>query len=173
MLQAWKKRFLVQVLIEAVENVGRCQRSDHIKKAINYVKILLEKQAEPNARDEWGSAYAIHYAIWCGQLEVVKILLETENCNIEADTGTPLRLSQRNKPAVRCNATARCSGAASISTSANHFACISKRQQAMLSYLCRCSCLPVCCCSLLDWFEAIGCYQRSKSAGFPSCCYAP
>ena len=85
--------FLVQVLIEAVENVGRCYRSDHIKKAINYVKILLDKQAEPNARDEWGSAYAIHYAIWSGQLEVVKILLETENCNIEADTGTSLHVS--------------------------------------------------------------------------------
>ncbi|DBA94223.1 hypothetical protein WJX77_001906 [Trebouxia sp. C0004] len=80
-----------EVLIEAVENVGRCQRSDHIKKAINYVKILLEKQAEPNARDEWGSAHAVHYAIWCGQLEVVKILLETENCNIEADTGQYFR----------------------------------------------------------------------------------
>ncbi|KAL0030119.1 hypothetical protein WJX79_008983 [Trebouxia sp. C0005] len=80
-----------EVLIEAVENVGRCHRSDHIKKAVNYVKILLEKQAEPNARDEWGSAYAIHYAIWCGQLEVVKVLLETENCNIEADTGQYFR----------------------------------------------------------------------------------
>ncbi len=79
---------LVQILIEAIEGIGRCQRSDHIKKAINYVKILLEKQAEPNARDEWGSGYAIHYAIWCGQLEVVKVLLETEGCNIEADTGT-------------------------------------------------------------------------------------
>jgi len=87
-----EKHFLVQVLIEAVENVGRCYCSDHIKKAINYVKILLDKQAEPNARDEWGSAYAIHYAIWCGHLEVVKILLETENCNIEADTGTSLQV---------------------------------------------------------------------------------
>lgn len=77
----------MQILIEAIEGVGRCQRSDHTKKAINYVKILLEKQAEPNAQDEWGSAHAIHYAIWCGQLEVVKLLLDTENCNIEADTG--------------------------------------------------------------------------------------
>ena len=75
-------------MIEAIENVGRCQRSDHIKKAINYVKILLEKQAEPNARDEWGSGSALHYAIWCGQLEVVKLLLDTDACNIEADTGT-------------------------------------------------------------------------------------
>ena len=74
-------------MIEAIENVGRCQRSDHIKKAINYVKILLEKQAEPNARDEWGSGSALHYAIWCGQLEVVKLLLDTDACNIEADTG--------------------------------------------------------------------------------------
>ena len=74
-------------MIEAIEGVGRCPRADHTKKAINYVKILLEKQAEPNAQDEWGSAHAIHYAIWCGQLEVVKLLLDTENCNIEADTG--------------------------------------------------------------------------------------
>ena len=78
----------MQILIEAIENVGRCQRSDHIKKAVNYVKILLEKQAEPNARDDYGSGYALHYAIWCGQLEVVKLLLDTETCNIEADTGT-------------------------------------------------------------------------------------
>lgn len=78
---------ILQILIEAIENVGRCQRSDHIKKAINYVKILLEKQAEPNARDEWGSGSALHYAIWCGQLEVVKLLLDTGSCNIEADTG--------------------------------------------------------------------------------------
>ena len=82
--------FVLQILIEAIENVGRCQRSDHIKKAINYVKILLEKQAEPNARDEWGSGSALHYAIWCGQLEVVKLLLDTGTCNIEADTGTVL-----------------------------------------------------------------------------------
>lgn len=79
--------FILQILIEAIENVGRCQRSDHIKKAINYVKILLEKQAEPNATDEWGSGTALHYAIWCGQLEVVKLLLDTGSCNIEADTG--------------------------------------------------------------------------------------
>lgn len=83
----------LQILIEAIENVGRCQRSDHIKKAINYVKILLEKQAEPNARDEWGSGSAMHYAIWCGQLEVVKLLLDTGACNIEADTGTYLQHS--------------------------------------------------------------------------------
>ena len=148
MLQAWKKRFLVQVLIEAVENVGRCQRSDHIKKAINYVKILLEKQAEPNARDEWGSAYAIHYAIWCGQLEVVKILLETENCNIEADTGTSLHVSECTTPAVRCSATARCSR--TISTSASHFCvhelmAISDAQLPVLLLVC----LSLCCCSLL------------------------
>ncbi|KAL3159111.1 CAP-Gly domain-containing linker protein 4 [Trebouxia sp. C0010 RCD-2024] len=80
-----------EILIDAIENVGRCQRSDHIKKAINYVKILLEKQAEPNARDEWGSGSALHYAIWCGQLEVVKLLLDTGTCNIEADTGQYFR----------------------------------------------------------------------------------
>lgn len=51
------------------------------------MKILLEKQAEPNATDEWGSGSALHYAIWCGQLEVVKLLLDTGACNIEADTG--------------------------------------------------------------------------------------
>lgn len=51
------------------------------------MKILLEKQAEPNAIDEWGSGSALHYAIWCGQLEVVKLLLDTGACNIEADTG--------------------------------------------------------------------------------------
>ena len=79
--------FVLQILIEAIENVGRCQRSDHIKKAVNYVKILLEKQAEPNARDEWGSGSALHYAIWCGQLEIVKLLLDTGSCNVEADTG--------------------------------------------------------------------------------------
>lgn len=80
-----------EILIEAIENVGRCQRSDHVKKAVNYVKILLEKQAEPNARDDYGSGYALHYAIWCGQLEVVKLLLDTETCNIEADTGQYFR----------------------------------------------------------------------------------
>lgn len=77
----------MQFLIEAVENVGRCQRSDHIKKAINYVKILLDKQADPNAHDEWGHGAALHYAIWSGQTEVVKLLLDTEGCNVEVDTG--------------------------------------------------------------------------------------
>lgn len=78
----------MQVLIDAIELVWRgSQRSDHVKKAINYVKILLDKQADPNARDEGGSGSAIHYAIWCGHLEVVKALLDTTTCNVEADTG--------------------------------------------------------------------------------------
>ena len=84
----------MQFLIEAVENVGRCQRSDHIKKAINYVKILLEKQADPNARDEWGHGHALHYAIWCGQMDVVKLLLDADGCNVEADTGSCTDRSQ-------------------------------------------------------------------------------
>ena len=78
---------LMQFLIEAVENAGRCQRSDHVRKAINYVKILLDKQADPNARDEWGHGHALHYAIWCGHMEVVKLLLDSEGCNVEVDTG--------------------------------------------------------------------------------------
>ena len=78
---------LTQFLIEAVENAGRCQRSDHVRKAINYVKILLDKQADPNARDEWGHGHALHYAIWCGHMEVVKLLLDAEGCNVEVDTG--------------------------------------------------------------------------------------
>ena len=83
----------LQVLIEAIELVWRgSQRSDHVKKAINYVKVLLDKQAEPNARDEWGSGSALHYAIWCGHLDVVKALIDTGNCNIEADTGAPSHL---------------------------------------------------------------------------------
>ena len=76
------------MLIDAIELVWRgSQRSDHVKKAINYVKILLDKQADANARDEWGSGSAIHYAIWSGHLDVVKALLDTTTCNVEADTG--------------------------------------------------------------------------------------
>ena len=104
---------VLQILIEAIENVGRCHRSDHIKKAISYVKILLEKQAEPNARDEWGSGTALHYAIWCGQLEVVKLLLDTGNCNIEADTGT----AQNEHQLAACSAALFCFRQSALSAS--------------------------------------------------------
>ena len=93
----------LQVLIDAIELVWRgSQRSDHVKKAINYVKILLDKQAEPNARDEWGSGSAIHYAIWSGHLDVVKALLDTTTCNIEADTGRETTMPQLHTHLLRC-----------------------------------------------------------------------
>lgn len=91
------------MLIDAIEVVWRgSQRSDHVKKAINYVKILLDKQAEPNARDEWGSGSAIHYAIWSGHLDVVKALLETTTCNIEADTGEETTPPQLHTHRIWC-----------------------------------------------------------------------
>ena len=67
--------------------MGRLQRSDYIRKAINYVKILLEKGADPNARDEWGIGHLIHYAIWTGNMDLVKLLIDHEDCDMEALTG--------------------------------------------------------------------------------------
>ena len=81
------KPLLLQNVIEAVESVGRLQRSDHIRKAVNYVKILLEKGADPNAKDEWGIGYAIHYAIWTGNMDLVRLLADQEHFNPDVDTG--------------------------------------------------------------------------------------
>ena len=78
---------LLQNIIEAVESVGRLQRSDHIRKAVNYVKILLEKGADPNAKDEWGIGYAIHYAIWTGNMDLIRLLADHEHFNPDVDTG--------------------------------------------------------------------------------------
>ena len=67
--------------------MGRLQRSDLIRKAVNYVRILLEKGADPNAKDEWGIGYAIHYAIWTGNMDLIRLLADHEHFNPDVDTG--------------------------------------------------------------------------------------